>query len=263
MREITSVENPKIKLYKRLSESKKCRRENRLFTLEGERLVADAAAENAGLRTVFTTKAYFEKRGGTLCFPKETEMFIIPDELGKRISSTDNAQGIFAVCRALDKKPVSDIIKNGGRYVFLHNLQDPGNLGTVIRTADAVGLDGVFLSECCDLYNPKTVRSTMGSLFRVTISETEFEEAFPLFGQRGVPTFAAVVDGDAVSLTDCVFSQGGAVLIGNEGNGLPKEISEMCDEKITIKMRGNVNSLNAAMAAGIIMWELTRTKGES
>lgn len=258
MREITSVENPKIKLYKKLSESKKCRRENGLFTLEGTRLITDAAAENAGLRSVFITKAYFEKYGGASEFAADTEVFLIPDELGKRISSTDNAQGIFAVCRTLDKPPVSDIIKSGGRYVLLHNIQDPGNLGTIIRTADAVGADGVFLAECCDLYNPKTVRSTMGSLFRVNASETSFDEVFPLFGQRGIPTFAAVVDGNAVSLTDCDFSRGGAVLIGNEGNGLPREISEICDTRLTIKMRGNVNSLNAAAAAGIIMWELTK-----
>lgn len=261
MREIISVENPKIKFYKKLSESKKYRRENGLFTLEGTRLIADAAAENAGLRSVFITKAYFEKYGGTLRFPNETETFLIPDELGKKISSTDNAQGIFAVCRALDKPHVSDIIKNGKRYVLLHNIQDPGNLGTIIRTADAIGMDGVFLADCCDLYNPKTVRSTMGSLFRVNVSETAFDDVFPLFGQAGVPTFAAVVDGDAVSVSDCDFSGGGAVLIGNEGNGLPREISEMCDVKLTIKMRGNVNSLNAAMAAGIIMWELAKKKG--
>lgn len=263
MREITSVENPKIKLYKRLTESKKCRRENGLFTIEGARLTEDAVRENAPLHSVFVTGQYLEKCGGTLPFPNETETFLIPDELGKKISSTDNAQGIFAVCRTLDKPAVSDIIKSGGRYILLHNIQDPGNLGTIIRTADAVGMDGVFLADCCELYNPKTVRSTMGSLFRVNVSEAAFDEVFPLFGQAGVPTFAAVVDGDAVSVSDCDFSGGGAVLIGNEGNGLPREISEMCDVKLTIKMRGNVNSLNAAMAAGIIMWELAKTKGEA
>ncbi len=258
MREITSAENPKIKFYKKLSENKRCRRESGLFTLEGARLVSDAAAEGAPIQAVFATRTYFDKYGETSPFPADAEMYLIPDELGKKISSTDNAQGIFAVCRTLDKLSVSDIIKNGGRYILLHNIQDPGNLGTMIRTADALGMDGVFLAECCELYNPKTVRSTMGSLFRVSISETAFGEVFPQFGQNGVPTFAAVVDGDAVSLTDCDLSGGGAVLIGNEGNGLPREISDMCDVKLTIKMSGNVNSLNAAMAAGIIMWELAK-----
>ncbi len=121
-----------------------------------------------------------------------------------------------------------------------------------------MGVDAVFLAECCDLYNPKTVRSTMGSLFRVNISETELDEVFPIFEKACVPTFAAVVDGNAESLTDCDFSRGGAILIGNEGNGLPKEVSDMCGKRITIKMNGNINSLNAAMASGIIMWELVK-----
>jgi len=256
MREITSLDNPKIKLYKKLSESKKCRRENGLFTLEGARLIADAVSESAPLRTVFVTEEYLDKYGDLPTLNDSTEVYLITDELGRKTSSTDNAQGIFAVCRALDKPPVSDIIKSGGRYVLLHNIQDPGNLGTMIRTADAMGMDGVFLAGCCELYSPKTVRSTMGSLFRVNAVETAFDEVFPLFGKNGVPTFAAVVDSGAVSLTDCDFSGGGAVFIGNEGNGLPRDIAGMCDIKLTIKMRGTVNSLNAAMAAGIIMWEL-------
>lgn len=272
MRSITSSENQNIKLYRNLADSKKRRRESGMFTIEGVRLVSDALAENVKLHSVFVTESCMKKiaRGETviqreaLDFPAGrsdtdgTEVFLIPDSIGDKMSSTDNSQGIFAVCRGLDKPSISDTIKNGGKYILLHRIQDPGNLGTIIRTADAMGVDAVFLAECCDLYNPKTVRSTMGSLFRVNISETELDKAFPIFENMGVPTFAAVVDGDAESLTDCDFSRGGVVLIGNEGNGLTKEVSERCGKKITVKMHGTVNSLNAAMAAGIIMWELEK-----
>ncbi|MDE6745300.1 MAG: RNA methyltransferase [Oscillospiraceae bacterium] len=266
MRGITSSDNPNIKLYRKLAASKKHRRESGMFTLEGTRLIADALAENVKLHSVFVTESCFEKikRGETvirreaLDFSEGTEVFLIPDGIGEKMSSTDNSQGIFAVCESLDKPPISDTIKSRGRYILLHRVQDPGNLGTIIRTADAMGVDAVFLAECCDLYNPKTVRSTMGSLFRMNVCETELDEVFPLFAQREIPTFAAVVDGDAVSLTDCDFSHGGVVLIGNEGNGLPREVAEMCDNRTTIKMHGTVNSLNAAMAAGIIMWELVK-----
>ncbi len=269
MRSITSSENQNIKLYRNLADSKKRRRESGMFTIEGVRLAADALAENVKLHSVFVTESCMEKisRGETviqreaLDFPvgrDGTEIFLIPDCIGDKMSSTDNSQGIFAVCYGLDKQPISDTIKNGGKYILLHRIQDPGNLGTIIRTADAMGVDAVFLSECCDLYNPKTVRSTMGSLFRVNISETGLDDVFPIFENRGVPTFAAVVDGNAESLTDCDFSRGGVILIGNEGNGLPQEVSERCGKKITVKMHGTVNSLNAAMAAGIIMWELTK-----
>lgn len=261
MQEITSKDNPNIRLYQKLLSGKKYRRENGMFTLEGVRLVSDAISENAELHSVFVTENCLERlsqHGEALNFQDRERVFLISDELADKMSATENSQGIFAICRTLDKPLFSDTIKNGGKYLLLHSLQDPGNLGTVIRTADAVGVDAVFLADCCDLYNPKVVRSTMGSLFRLNVSEVKFDEVFPLFEKRGVPTFAAVIDPDAVSLTECDFSKGGAVLIGNEGNGLPREVSSMCSERVTIKMQGNVNSLNAAMAAGIIMWELMK-----
>ncbi len=261
MQLITSKDNPNIKLFRKLTESKKHRREMGMFTLEGIRLISDAVHENAELHSVFITESFAEKldkQGEALNFPSGANLYMITDELGRSISDTSSAQGVFSICRFIEKPHFSQTVQRGGRYLLLCSIQDPGNLGTVIRTADAVGLDGVFLSECCDLYNPKVIRSTMGSLFRLNVSEVSFEEIFPFFGERGVPTYAAVVDRDAASLTDCDFSGGGAVLIGNEGNGLPKNITEACSKKLTIKMNGNINSLNAAMAAGIIMWELTK-----
>lgn len=261
MQLITSRDNPNIKLFRKLTESKKYRRETGMFTLEGIRLISDAAKENAELHSVFVTESFLkklDKQGEALDFPWAADLLVISDGLGKSISDTSSAQGVFAVCKAIARPHFSQVIKRGGRYLLLCSLQDPGNLGTIIRTADAVGLDGVFLSECCELYNPKVIRSTMGSLFRLNVSEVGFEEIFPIFEQREVPSYAAVIDRDAVSLTDCDFSEGGVVLIGNEGNGLPENIAGACEKKLTIKMNGNINSLNAAMAAGIIMWELVK-----
>lgn len=258
MQQITSKDNPGVKLYRKLLSGKKYRRETGLFPLEGIRLVRDAVKESTELHSVFVTEACMDRlsqQGVALDFPRT---FVISEELAAYMADTDNTQGIFAVCRIADKPDFSDIITSGGKYILLHSVQDPGNLGTIVRTADAVGVNAVFLVGCCDLYNPKVVRSTMGSIFRLNVSETDFDEVFPLFKQRGVLTYAAVVGENAVSVADCDFSRGGAVLIGNEGNGLPKEISELCDVRLTIKMHGRVNSLNAAMAAGIIMWELTK-----
>ena len=257
MQLITSKDNPNIKLYRRLSESRKFRKEKGLFVLEGMRLISDAIKEGAKLHSLLLTEECAEKLD-TERLAEDVSCFIIPHELKEKISDTGNSQGAFAICGMIDKPPVSDTIKSGGRYILLHSVQDPGNLGTVIRTADAVGIDAVFLCGCCDMYNPKVVRSTMGSLFRLNVSEVPFEEVFPLFEKNDIETYAAVIDGDALSLTECDFSQGAAVLIGNEGNGLSPETAAMCGKRLTIKMRGNVNSLNAAMAAGIIMWELEK-----
>ncbi|MDE6599422.1 MAG: hypothetical protein K2K34_05005, partial [Oscillospiraceae bacterium] len=125
MRGITSSDNPNIKLYRKLAASKKHRRESGMFTIEGTRLIADALAENVKLHSVFVTESCFEKikRGETvirreaLDFSEETEVFLIPDGIGEKMSSTDNSQGIFAVCESLDKPTVSDTIKSGGKYI--------------------------------------------------------------------------------------------------------------------------------------------------
>ena len=153
-----------------------------------------------------------------------------------------------------------DDIDSNGKYLILNNLQDPGNLGTLLRTADAVGISGVILSNnCCDIYNPKVLRSAMGSIFRVKVYvENDFSKVIDMLKSKQLKTSAAVVDKDAVSIIDADFSKGSAVVIGNEGNGLSNDDAMLCDERVTIKMHGNINSLNAAMAGGIILWEMKR-----
>ena len=130
----------------------------------------------------------------------------------------------------------------------------------IIRTADAVSINGVFLTDdCCDIYNPKVIRSTMGSLFRMNLwTDCNFTNILNTLKEKSVYSYAAVIDSDALSLTECDFSSGAVVVIGNEGNGLPDDVISLCDKKLTIKMQGNINSLNAAMASGIIMWEMLR-----
>lgn len=257
---ITSKDNPNIKLYQKLSSNKKYRSEYGMFTLEGLRLIKDAVNENAELHCVFVTEGCLKKlsaHGESLDFLPDKTLYI-SDELGAKLASTEGTQGIFAICRALDNPSISDTIKNVGRYIVLHQLQDPGNMGTVIRTADAMGVDAVIAVNCCDIFSPKVIRSTMGSLFRMKICTASCDDLFKRLRETGTVSYAAVIDDDALSLTDCRFEESAAVFIGNEGNGLPAEITAECDKKLTIRMHGNVNSLNAATAASIIMWELTK-----
>lgn len=256
---ITSKDNPVIKLYQKLSSSKKERLQYGLFVLEGYRIVEDALKESANIRNLLITEQAYEKYSEALFQAdlRNTKFIVISNELGRKIASTDSTQGVFAVCAI----PVSRELrfKQNGRYVILHHLQDPGNLGMIIRTADALGMDGVILCGCCDLYSPKTIRSTMGSVFRMNITvENDEEKLFGAIERDGVLTSAAVIDKDAVSLTECTFDGTNAVLIGNEGNGLPPETARRCSRRIIIPMNGNINSLNAAMAAGILMWELKK-----
>ncbi len=265
MQVINSKDNSTIKLFRKLSSNKKYRSEFDMFTLEGVRLIRDAVQENAELHYVLITESCYKKlseHGEALDFLNEENIIkktaLISDDLGSSLASTDGTQGIFAICAALDNPPISDTINSSGRYILLYNIQDPGNMGTVIRTADAMGISAVISVNSCDIYSPKVVRSTMGSLFRMKVCIASEDEAFQTFRDKKITTYAAVIDSDALSLTDCKFSNGSAVLIGNEGNGLPSDVVAKCDHKLTIHMNGNVNSLNAATAASIIMWELTK-----
>lgn len=256
---ITSKDNPVIKLYQKLSSSKKERLQYGLFVLEGLRIAEDALRENSGISYLILTKQAYERFGSELLQAdlSEAKTLVISNELGNRIASTDTTQGVFAVCRIPQEKKLS--FRKGGKYVVLFGLQDPGNVGMVIRTADALGLDGVILSGSCDLYSPKTIRSTMGSVFRVeTFIENDSEKLFSALEESDVRTSAAVIDTDAIPVTECDFGGTEAVFIGNEGNGLPAETSGRCTRRITIPMSGTINSLNAAMAAGILMWELRK-----
>ena len=258
---ITSKDNPTVKLYKKLSSSKKERLQYGLFVLEGLRIVEDALKEESGITQLILTEKAYERYGEELLQAdlRNTRTIVISNELGNRISSTDSPQGVFAMCRIPVQRKVSDITVSGGKYLVLFGLQDPGNVGMMIRTADALGISGVIMSGSCDLYSPKVIRSTMGSVFRMKIAvENDAEMLFEALKQAGAVTSAAVIDKDAVPVTDCSFEGTQAVFIGNEGNGLPAEIAQRCSRRVIIPMHGNINSLNAAMAAGILMWELSK-----
>ncbi len=256
---ITSKDNPVIKLYQKLSTSKKERLQYGLFVLEGLRIVEDAIREEAGLTHLIFTKQASERFGSELLQAdlRHTKTLVISNELGNRIASTSTTQGVFAICAVPEEK--APVFAENGRYIVLFGLQDPGNVGMMIRTADALGIDGIFMCGSCDLYSPKVIRSTMGSVFRESIYVTADEdELFSVLKSGGVTTSAAVIDKDAEKVTECSFTGRQAVFIGNEGNGLPAETALRCDRRITIPMNGTINSLNAAMAAGILMWELKK-----
>lgn len=251
---ITSEDNPNIKLYKKLVSGAKYRKENGMFAIEGARIVSDALSENADMRFVFATESFVAKNDRYFAGRDfRGKIFLISDKLENRLSDTKTPQGIYAACGIPDNPAA---VFPGGKYLFICGLQDPGNMGTIIRTADALGLAGLFISGCCDIYSPKTARSAMGSVLRLRITEISCEKAFGLFSENGIKTYAAVSDKTAAPLTEADFDGGCAVFIGNEGNGLQEEIIKMCGSKITIKMKGAAESLNAAVAAGIIMWEM-------
>ncbi|MDR0992306.1 MAG: RNA methyltransferase [Ruminococcus sp.] len=240
---ITSKENEHVKLYKKIASDKKSRGEYGLFALEGFRLVADA---DILLSSVFYTEKYAEKIGNI----KSERYFEISERVAEKISDTKTPQGVFALAYT----PKCEISAQG-KIVVLYELSDPGNIGTIIRTADALGVSGILAVSCADIYSPKTVRAAMGALLRVNIEVTDSESALKKL--QNTAKFAAVADKNAETLGEFVFPEDAAVFIGNEANGLPEEIVKQC-KSITIPMRGNAESLNAAAAASILIYELSK-----
>lgn len=230
-----------------------------MFALEGMRLISDAAAAGTVLERVMATPEFVKKYGRiTEEIQTAAKQFeIISEALAQYISDVKVPQGVFALAKKLDKPLDTATIKKGEKFLLLCSIRDPGNVGTMLRTADAMGFCGVILHDCCDLYNPKTVRATMGGLFHIDLYFCgDLPGLLNRLRQESVSTLACVVEADAEPMSQA--PKEGVLLIGNEANGLPEEIVRRCSRRVTIPMRGRAESLNAAVAAAICMYEFQR-----
>ncbi len=256
---ITSKDNEIIKRVSKLISGAKFRRENGCFVAEGVRLCTDGADSGAEMLS-FLYIAKAEQK-----YPAEfsrlnqaaQQTYEISEALFKKISDTTAPQGFMCVFKTLDKQSVSFTIKEQGRYTALENIQDPSNMGTILRTAEALGTDGIILSsDCCDIYSPKVVRGSMGAVFRVPVVIVEdFTAYIAQLTAKDIKTYASTPH-EAKNIKQVDFSDGGVMLIGNEGNGLKPETIDACFERIKIPMNGRAESLNASAAAAILMYQL-------
>ncbi len=259
---VTSKDNRWVKEWRGLSDSAKKRRESGLFAMEGARLCGDALRSGVEIRAVLYTAAalaIYAPVVEPLIAAADTAVEISP-ELSRYMGDTANPQGVFCIAKTLDNSLIIDKINIIGIYSALEDIQDPGNLGTIIRTAEALGLSGLILSDgCCDIYNPKVLRSSMGGVFRMPLLITgDMVATVTALQEKGLTVCACVVDADATPITQVSLGAGSVALIGNEGNGLRPETVAACAHRVTIPMTGRAESLNASMAAGIILWEMTR-----
>ena len=254
---IESKDNSLIKLISQLQTSAKARKENGLFVLEGLRICKDAF--DNGIR--FDKLIISETAKSKYCedienFSKTSDELIkIPDSLFKKISDTQSPQGIIALVKIPEN--LLNSISEKGKYIALENVSDPSNLGAIARTAEALGVDGIILSsDGCDPYSPKSLRASMGTLLRMPlIILNDFANQIK---DLNLTIYSCVVDKDAEKITDILFGDGSVVVIGNEANGITKETKNVSDKLITIEMKGSAESLNAAAAAAISIWELMK-----
>lgn len=258
---LTSRNNPRVKAVAELVSSASARKSQSLFVAEGLRLCLDAARSGVAVRETFLTAQAMAKHSDLLgeLTAASDAVFEITEEIADKISDTKTSQGIFCVCRAAQSRKLPENINLSGRYIAAEQVQNPANLGAICRTAEALGLDGMFVGGGCDLYNPKTLRASMGSVFRMQIYVCENLCAeLARIKALGMRILASVPDPSAVRITDLAEKDGAVCVIGNEGNGLSDEMLALCSTRVTIPMRGRAESLNAAAAASILMWEMMR-----
>ncbi len=249
---ITSKSNRQLKEIKKLMDFAKERKEQKLFVVEGLRMTREVP--NHLLEKVYFSESFFESCDKVFVKGEEGKDYdIVSDEIFKSLSDTVTPQGILAVVKQPEYQ-LKDV--QGGKILVLDDIQDPGNLGTMIRTSEAAGVSGIVMSAgCADIFNPKVIRSTMGSIFRVPFIKADLLKAITQMKQEGYTVYGAALDG-AVFYNKIAYGEKSAVVIGNEGNGISAKVLDAVDTKIKIPMAGKVESLNAAISAAVILYQL-------
>ncbi len=259
---ISSPDNRKIKHIEQLRDKGKVRRKEGLFLAEGPKMFLEAKTDE--LREVYVSEGALDSlsplcREKLECLPFPYE--IVSDGIFAHMSDARTPQGILCVA-AMRAYDVEDLLSAPAPLLLLlEDVQDPGNVGTMFRAGEGAGIDGVLMTDgTADIYAPKTVRSTMGSLFRIPHVRMEsFDDVLPVLRAHGISLYAADLQG-AVDYDTLDYRKGTAFLIGNESRGLRKETAAQCDKSVLIPMKGKVESLNAAMASTILLYEAARQR---
>ena len=252
MEQITSRTNPLITQIRKLAGSKDFRRETGEMVCEGPKMLEEALHWGARITAVLWDRAY----SPTVRLAEKTRQVSVPGDLLRSVALTQTPQKVLFLCRIPSLQPPEHLI--GSRYLVLDGMQDPGNVGTIWRTADAFGADGIFLLPgCADPFGPKTVRATMGACFRFPVWETDLETLRKLLHEAGLPLYGTALRADTEDLRQAELSRG-AVAVGSEGRGISEQVLCACEKTLKIPMRERCESLNAAAAAAVVLWEMYR-----
>lgn len=254
---IDSAKSSRVKQVAALQTKARCRREQGAFVVEGLKMVREAPGER--LLSVYASDSFLEQGGeeklGGIAFTP------VSDAAFKAMADTRTPQGVLAVVKAPDWKREDFSGKGRALLLFLEDLQDPGNLGTVFRAGEGAGVTGILMSRgTVDVYNPKVIRSTMGSVYRVPFAVCDdLEAVLRQCRKEGILSYAAHLGGE-INYEEADFSGPSAFLIGNEAAGLSEKFSASSDFLVKIPMAGQVESLNAAVAASVLMYEAARQR---
>lgn len=242
---ITSRKNPVLQQVKKLLSSKKAREEAGLFVADGTKLLQEAVRYCPGLETVILSD------GVEVQVPQSVRLIRVPEDVMASISPMATPQGALFLCRLPEKQP---FVPSRG-MLLLDGIQDPGNLGTILRTADALDIPVALLEGCADPYSHKVVRSSMGAVFRTQVVQAEWQEVKEACAAAGIPVGVTALSQRAKDLRQAELKSM-AVVIGSEGQGVRQEILDSADAELIIPMNPHCESLNAAVAATIVMWQM-------
>ncbi len=242
---ITSRKNPLLQQVKKLLSSRKAREEAGLFVADGTKLLNEAIRWWPGLHTVILSE------GVEMEIPAGVRTVVVPKDVMASVSPMQTPQGALFLCRLPQQKTFAP----KGGMLLLDGIQDPGNLGTILRTADALEIPVALLEGCADPYSHKVVRASMGAVFRMDVVQTTWEEAQKACAAAGIPIGVTALDDRSADLR-CSPLNTMAVVIGSEGQGVRPEILSGAEKSLIIPMNPNCESLNAAIAAAIVMWQM-------
>ncbi len=264
MKRIISAENLIIKEVNRLH-AKKGRQETGLFFFEGIKLLEEAINSDIAVERILVSDGFLEKHRLEEYLPdfllNKIEVLNLSDSLFLKISESVTPQGVLVVARQMNYSMDSVLKVGNPLLVYLHDLQDPGNLGTILRSADAAGASGVLLSPgTVELYNPKVIRGAMGSVFHLPVLENQGIFALELLKKKGFRLIASLLEEGTQPLYEVDLTGPTCLVIGNESAGLPESISHLADRKVKIPMKGKAESLNAGVAASVMLFEGLRQR---
>lgn len=253
---ITSRKNPLISKLSKLSDKKE-REEQKLFRLDGIKLFNEACKSNIEIKYLFANK----KMLNSVPKDKAENIFEVTDEVLYKLTDEKAPQGIVAFANFFETLPLPDSLPESFNSLLLSSVRDPGNLGTIIRTAYAFGIDRIFITpDCADIYSPKTVRAAMGTIFRQKITISEEFETVKRLKSLDCDVYAAALTQNSLKVGDFELPKKVCFAVGNEGHGLSDEFIASCSGTVMIPMNVDCESLNAAGAAGILSWEMRKTK---
>ena len=259
---ISSHSNPKVKQVAQWQTNSGKRREEGVFLAEGFKMCEEAPERD--VREIYITQEALEKSGTQPALREKLERIgyeTVSSEVFRKMSDTRTPQGILCVVKRQETDLERLLAAENPLLIVLEDLQDPGNLGTIVRTGEGAGVTGIVMSaRTVDIYNPKTIRATMGSIYRVPfVCAENLCGAVERMREKGIRVYAAHLAGENY-YDNLNFRQGTAFLIGNEGNGLSRELTERADSLLKIPMEGSVESLNAAVSAALMMYEARRQR---